>query len=149
MSMLLDDKINVKNTKGRLSFASSGPNHRTTQVLINLKNTSDLDKKGLVPFAEVVDGMDVVDRLFSAYGESAPSGNGPKPSRIELEGNFYLESAYPELSYIEVADFRNRSEVEEIIASAELALSGEKAMKRARPLLLVGAMSFGVCILLL
>merc|ERR1712187_920625 len=65
------------------------------------------------------------------------------------EGNAYLQQSYPDLSYIEVAVFVNRSEVDEIIARGELALTGEKAMRRARPLLLIGAMSFGVCIILL
>merc|ERR1712048_336172 len=61
------------------------------------------DNMGFAPFAEVTDGMDVVDKLYGGYGEGAPQGNGPSQGRIQSEGNSYLSEAFPQLSYIETA----------------------------------------------
>jgi peptidyl-prolyl cis-trans isomerase A (cyclophilin A) len=47
--------------------------------------------------------MDVVDKLYSGYGEGAPRGVGPAQGRIEAEGNAYLERDFPRLDYIKTA----------------------------------------------
>ena len=47
--------------------------------------------------------MDVVDALYSGYGEGAPGGSGPSQGRIQEEGNAYLEAEFAELDYIERA----------------------------------------------
>ena len=88
------------NAKGTLSFATSGPDSRTTQLFINLVDNDFLDDSGFTPFAEVLgDGMaEVVEKLESSYGESAPSGNGPDQSKIQTEGNTYLDTEFPLLS---------------------------------------------------
>jgi peptidyl-prolyl cis-trans isomerase A (cyclophilin A) len=82
----------------------AGADSRTTQVFINFvdKNTS-LDDKGFAPFGLVVEGMDVVNKLFSGYGEAAPQGHGPDQNRIQKEGNAYLAKFYPKLDYIRKA----------------------------------------------
>ena len=95
-----DDPVKQKNRKGYLSFAKLGPNSRTTQVFINLRDNLDLDKSGFAPFAQVVEGMDVVERLYFAYGEVAPRGGGPDPTRIEGQGEAYLERQFPRLDSI-------------------------------------------------
>ena len=70
-----------------MTFATGGPNTRTTQVFINYSDkNSRLDSKGFSPFGEVVEGMEVTERLHSGYGEGAPSGKGPDQERIEKEG---------------------------------------------------------------
>jgi peptidyl-prolyl cis-trans isomerase A (cyclophilin A) len=100
---ILDDPVQVRNSRGRLTFATSGPNMRGTQIFVNFKDNHFLDSQGFAPFAEVVDGMDVVDKLYNGYGEGHPEGNGPAQDRLEAEGNAYLNSNYPKLSYIESA----------------------------------------------
>ncbi len=95
-----DDPVVQKNLKGYLSYAKTGPNTRTTQVFINLADNPSLDRTGFAPFGRVVEGMDVVERLWNAYGEVAPRGGGPDPTKIELEGNAYLERSFPRLDAI-------------------------------------------------
>ena len=58
---------------------------------------------GFAPFAEVVSGMDVVDKLHKGYGEGAPAGNGPSQGRIQTEGNAYLERDFPLLDAVKTA----------------------------------------------
>lgn len=100
---LPDDPVRRSNTRGTLSFATSGPNSRTTQLFINLGDNSQLDEMGFSPVGEVVEGMDVVESLYAGYGEGAPRGDGPAQDRIESEGNEYLRSEFPELDYVERA----------------------------------------------
>lgn len=98
-----DDPVKQKNRKGTLSFAHNGPNTRSTQVFINLKDNPILDTANFAPFARVVEGMDVAEKLYFAYGEIAPRGGGPDGAKAEAEGNAYLEPRYPRLDYIKTA----------------------------------------------
>jgi cyclophilin family peptidyl-prolyl cis-trans isomerase len=102
---LPDDKVKVKqsNVKGTLSFAHLGANSRTTQLFFNMKDNKDLDKQGFAPIGKVIEGMDVVERLYGSYGEMAPRGQGPDPSKIEVQGNGYLDAKFPRLDYIKKA----------------------------------------------
>lgn len=95
-----DDPVKQSNRRGFVSFAKLGPNSRTTQVFINLRDNINLDKEGFAPFARVVEGMEVVERLWSNYGEIQPHGRGPDPARIIREGNAYLEKEFPRLDAI-------------------------------------------------
>ena len=94
-----DDPPTQSNTRGRLSFATSGPNSRTTQFFINFGDNSNLDSMGFAPFGKVRD-MAPVDALYSGYGEGAPRGQGPAQGRIQQEGNQYLRAEFPQLDYI-------------------------------------------------
>jgi peptidyl-prolyl cis-trans isomerase A (cyclophilin A) len=98
-----DDSVRMGNTRGRISFATSGPDTRTSQVFINFGDNSSLDASGFAAFGEVVEGMEVVDALHSGYGEGAPSGPGPDQRQIRARGNAYLEAEFPELDYVERA----------------------------------------------
>jgi peptidyl-prolyl cis-trans isomerase A (cyclophilin A) len=69
-------------------------------VFINLKDNAQLDKRGFAPFGKVVEGMEVVDRLYNGYGDSPPRGEGPDQTLIETQGNAYLESKFAMLDYI-------------------------------------------------
>jgi peptidyl-prolyl cis-trans isomerase A (cyclophilin A) len=98
-----DDPVTQSNKRGTLSFATSGPNTRTTQLFINYNDNVPLDRMGFSPFGKVVEGMEVVDKLHKGYGEGAPKGSGPDQGKIEREGNAYLKARFPELDYIERA----------------------------------------------
>jgi peptidyl-prolyl cis-trans isomerase A (cyclophilin A) len=98
-----DDPVKQKNKKGTLCFAAQGSGSRTTQVFINLKDNLELDKSGFAPIGRVMEGMEVVARLYSSYGEMAPRGNGPDPQHMEREGKAYLDRAFPRLDYIQRA----------------------------------------------
>jgi len=97
---LKDDTVVESNKRGYVSFATSGENSRTTQMFINLVDNTNLDGMGFSPFAKVVRGMDVVDQIYSGYGEGAPSGKGPDQGKIQSEGNKYLKKQFPKLSYV-------------------------------------------------
>lgn len=98
-----DDPVTKSNRRGFLTFATAGPNTRTTQVFINLADNSSLDKMGFSPFGEVTEGMNVVGQLYSGYGEGAPSGRGPDQGQIEAQGKAYLDKDFPKLDSIKSA----------------------------------------------
>jgi len=95
-----DDPFKVSNRRGTVTYATAGANTRTTQVFINLNDNSSLDAQGFTPFGEVSEGMNVVESLFSGYGEGAPGGSGPDQNAIKDIGNAYLEEHFPQLDYI-------------------------------------------------
>lgn len=91
-----DDPVVASNTRGRIAFAFTDPGTRATQVYINLVDNVRLDSTGFAPFGEVISGMEVVDALYSGYGEN--SGGGLRRGdqiRIVAEGNLYLDREYP------------------------------------------------------
>src|SRR5260370_32611959 len=98
-----DDPVKQSNTRGHVAFATSGPNSRATQVFINFIDSSRLDRDGFTPFGQVVEGMDVVDKLYGEYGEGAPSGRGPGQDKVSSLGKPYLDKNFPELDSIKTA----------------------------------------------
>jgi len=98
-----DDPVTQSNTRGMLSFATAGPNTRTTQVFINYADNSNLNGMGFSPFGKVVEGMEVVDKFYSGYGEGAPQGNGPSQDRLQKEGKAYFDKEFPKLDAIKSA----------------------------------------------
>jgi len=101
---IMDDPVKKSNSRGFITFATSGPNSRTTQVFINFADrNSFLDPQGFSPFGKVTEGMNIVDSLYNGYGEGAPSGKGPNQGLIQNQGNAYLEKDFPKLDYIKTA----------------------------------------------
>ena len=93
-----DDPDSQSNKRGYVTFAKSGaPNSRTTQIFINFKDNTFLDDQNFTPFGKVIKGMDVVDSIYSGYGES------PQQPNIQMQGNAYLEKDFPKLDYIKSA----------------------------------------------
>lgn len=99
-----DDPVKSTNARGSVTFAMAGKNTRTTQIFFNTVNNKFLDGQGFAPFATVASGMDVIDALYSKYGEGGrgdgSDGRGPSQGRINQEGNDYLNKLFPKLSYI-------------------------------------------------
>jgi peptidyl-prolyl cis-trans isomerase A (cyclophilin A) len=100
---LKDDPVTQSNKRGYITFATAGPNTRTSQVFINFADNTQLDQMGFAPFGRVVSGMDVVDKLNGEYGEGAPSGMGPSQGRMQGEGNAYLAKEFPRLDLVKKA----------------------------------------------
>lgn len=102
-AQITDDPVKGSNKRGAITFATAGPNTRTTQLFINFGDNTNLDGMGFASFGKVVDGMDVVDKINGEYGEGAPRGRGPDQGRIQSEGNAYLKKDFPKLDYIKSA----------------------------------------------
>jgi peptidyl-prolyl cis-trans isomerase A (cyclophilin A) len=98
-----DDPVKQSNKRGFVVFATAGPNTRTTQLFINFGDNSTLDKQGFAPFGEVTSGMDVVDKLYSGYGEIYGGKSNFELGRFMSDGNAYLGKALPKLDYIKTA----------------------------------------------
>jgi peptidyl-prolyl cis-trans isomerase A (cyclophilin A) len=98
-----DDTITVHNTKGTVSFASAGPNTRTTQLFVNLNNNYNLDTNPFAPVGNVSSGLDIVEKLYSGYKDE-PTPHQPE---METQGNAWLEKHYPKLDSIKTADVSN------------------------------------------
>lgn len=89
------------NDRGYVAFAMTGPDQRTTQVYINLVDNRQLEPEGFAPFGKVVEGMDVVDKLYSGYGETSGGGmRAGKQDKLFAEGNAYLDREFPKLDHL-------------------------------------------------
>jgi len=97
-----DDPVTQSNARGTLCFAMSGPNTRTTQLFLNFGDGGKVLDNDFAPFAEVVQGMEVVDTIFK-IGEGPPSGAGPGQGEITRRGNKYLDAEFPKLTKIVTA----------------------------------------------
>ena len=97
-----DDPVKASNMRGTVTFATSGPDSRTTQFFINFSDNSRLDGMGFAPFGKVKD-MGPVDGLYDGYGEGAPRGRGPSQGQMQTQGNSYLKESFPKLDYIKSA----------------------------------------------
>ena len=100
-ALIKDDPLVKSNTRGLMVFALSGPNTRSNQLSIHLSPRAVKHDKdaGFSPFAEVVEGMDVIESLYNGYGSQPPRGTGPKQHLIQRYGHSYLED-YPLLDHI-------------------------------------------------
>jgi peptidyl-prolyl cis-trans isomerase A (cyclophilin A) len=95
-----DDPVTQSNKKGYITFATAGPNTRTTQVFINLRDNAGLDRQGFAPFGVVDgDGMNVVEMFYDQYGDNA----GIDQNKIEAQGKPYLDKNFPKLDVIKSA----------------------------------------------
>src|SRR5258707_4754539 len=95
-----DDPVTQTNKRGAIVFATAGPNTRTTQVFINLKDNGRLDGMGFSPFGVVDgDGMNVVEMMYEGYGDSA----GPDQDQLEKQADPSLLKGWPKLDHIKSA----------------------------------------------
>ena len=94
-----DDTVRVSNRRMTVSFAAGGPNTRTVQLFINLRDNARLDAMGFSPIGEIVSGVDAVDAIHTGYGEGG-AGGGPTQPRITNEGEAYLARDFPLLDRI-------------------------------------------------
>jgi peptidyl-prolyl cis-trans isomerase A (cyclophilin A) len=93
---LADDPVQGTNSRGAICFAMSGPNTRTTQLFISLRDNAYLDASGFAPFGKVVDGIEVADQIYSGYGDAPNVAS----ERITKEGAAFLKANFPNLDLI-------------------------------------------------
>ncbi len=102
------DPVTQDNSRGTITFAMAGtPDSRTTQVFINFGANGALNRQGFAPFGKVLTGMEIVDQIYSGYGEGAPRGTGPDQVRTRNEGNASLTANFPQLDFIRTATIEN------------------------------------------
>ena len=95
---IADDPVRHSNTRASFAFAMTGPHARTTQIYICKTDMQAQDQDGFAPLGMVVEGMDVVDRLYAGYGESAGGGmRGGRQGKIFAEDNAHLDRDFPRL----------------------------------------------------
>jgi homoserine O-acetyltransferase len=91
-----DDPVRASNTRGTFAYAMTGPDARTTQIYINTSDQLQQDAQGFAPFGKVIEGMDIVDKLYNGYGETSGSGmRAGKQGKLFEEGNAYLDREFP------------------------------------------------------
>ncbi len=97
-----DDPPRESNQRGTVAFAFAVPNGRTTQVFFNLRdNSATHDKEPFTPFGEIVEGLEVADKLNAEYGETAGGGiRAGKQAPLFEGGNAWLNEHFPRLDYI-------------------------------------------------
>jgi cyclophilin family peptidyl-prolyl cis-trans isomerase len=66
-------------------------------MFFNLKDNAPLDRMGFAPIGVVVQGMSVVDSIYSGYGET------PDQTSLGNLGNSYLDRTFPKLDAIKSA----------------------------------------------
>jgi cyclophilin family peptidyl-prolyl cis-trans isomerase len=95
------DSVRESNVRGTVAYAQFTPTDRTTNVFINLRDNVNLDTLGFAPIGRVIEGMEVADSLYSAYGD-LPISEPPlgDVKRMYREANRYLDAKYPKLDRI-------------------------------------------------
>jgi len=97
---MFDDRPVQSNKRGMVTFASTGDkNSRSVQVFISKGDNSYLDNMGFAPFGEVIEGLDILDMLYSGYDEQVTNLQG----EIMNQGNAFLEKRFPRLDKITTA----------------------------------------------
>lgn len=121
-----DDPRSQSNKRGTIVFATSGPNTRTTQLFINLKDNSFLDSQGFTPFGAIDGtGMNVVNMFYDQYGDSA----GMDQENIEKGGEKYMSTKWPKLDTITSATIVGGAATTKPSTAAKPATSAKPAAK--------------------
>jgi peptidyl-prolyl cis-trans isomerase A (cyclophilin A) len=100
-SNIQDDPVKQSNKRSFVTFAQTpSPNTRSVQLFINYGDNSRLDAQRFAPIGKVIEGMEIVDKLYSGYDAESISA---QQQRINAEGNAFLEKNYPKLDGIKKA----------------------------------------------
>lgn len=94
---ILDDPRARTNARGTIVFASDTANTRSHGVFVNISDNPNLDKQGFTPLGHVIEGMAVVDSIYSGYREK------PNYHLLETLGNSYANRMFPKLDYVKTA----------------------------------------------
>jgi len=101
---LRDDPPRSRNARGTFAFSYKGPGNphtRATQIYIHLADNTRNDAEPFTVLGSIIQGMDVVDSLYSGYGETAGSGvRQGRQGPLLNGGNPYIDREYPKLDRI-------------------------------------------------
>jgi peptidyl-prolyl cis-trans isomerase A (cyclophilin A) len=98
-SSIMDDPVKGSNTRGTISFATAGPNTRSSQVFINYIDNSRLDEMGFAPFGEVIEGLEETAELV--HNPTPGDSNGVDQEQYEFLGNDWIRQQYPVINFIQ------------------------------------------------
>lgn len=92
-----DDPKYGSNLRGTFAFArDTVPGTSNTQVYVNLRDNTRNDSNPFAVFGRVISGMEVLDSLYSGYGERSGSGvRQRRQGEIVNGGNAYLDREFP------------------------------------------------------
>lgn len=93
-----DDEVKKSNLTGTVSFATSGPNCRGSQIFVNVGDNDGLDEQGFSPIGRVTEGL----AAFNACHDCSTYVKLDQ-GKAKQEGNEYFEQHAPKLSYIKSA----------------------------------------------
>lgn len=101
---LADDPPRSQNRRGTFAFSYEGPGRpatRNTQVYVNLGDNTRNDAEPFTVLGTVVEGMAVLDSLYTGYGEESGGGvRQGKQGPFERGGNAFMDREYPRLDRI-------------------------------------------------
>jgi cyclophilin family peptidyl-prolyl cis-trans isomerase len=90
------DPESAPNARGSFAFAMVTPDARTTQIFIATGDMTQQDGTGFAPFGKVIEGMEVIEKLYSEYGERSGGGmRAGRQAKLFEEGNAYLDREFP------------------------------------------------------
>lgn len=92
-----DDPVLKSNDQWTVTYATAGPDTRTTQLFINYVNNAQLDDQGFAPFAVVTSGFDTA---LSIVNPTPDSSNGINQAAYTKGGNAWLLDHYPNTTLI-------------------------------------------------
>lgn len=92
-----DDPVLKSNVKWTVSYATAGPNTRTTQLFINTIDNSRLDEMGFAPFAVVTRGFATV---LAIHNPTPDDSNGVDQDNYTQYGNDWIVPHYPNITLI-------------------------------------------------
>lgn len=96
-----DDSVRAHNVRGSFTYAMRKPNDRTVEISISRRDNLVQDGQGFAPLGTIVQGMDVVDSLYSGYGETSGGGvRAGKQGEAIVGGNAWFDAHYPRLDHL-------------------------------------------------
>lgn len=103
-STIVDDPVLVSNAPWTVSYATAGPDTRTTQLFFNYIDNARLDGMGFAPFAKVISGFEAA---LAVVNPTPGDSDGIDQDLYTELGNTWILKNYPDVSLITCARIIN------------------------------------------